>query len=57
MYFLAQLYEHQLNDVEKAKSFYERLFMEYTDSTFAIDARKHFRILRGDFEPEVERMQ
>jgi tetratricopeptide (TPR) repeat protein len=57
MYFLAQLYEHQLNDVEKAKALYERLFMEYTDSTFAIDARKRFRTLRGDFDGEPEQMQ
>jgi len=57
MYFLAQLYEHQLNDVEKAKALYERLFMEYTDSTFAIEARKRFRALRGDFEPDADQMQ
>ena len=57
MYFLARLYEHQLNDIEKAKALYERLFMEYTDSTFAIEARKRFRELRGDFEPEAEQMQ
>lgn len=54
MYYLARLYEHQLADPEKAKSLYERLFMEYTDSTFAIEARKRFRELRGDFEPQLE---
>lgn len=57
MYYLAQLYEHQLNDKEKAKTLYEKLFMDYSDSTFAIDARKRFRELRGDFEPELEQMQ
>jgi tetratricopeptide (TPR) repeat protein len=57
MFYLAQLYENQLHDVEKAKTLYERLFMEYTDSTFAIDARKRYRALRGDFEPEGEQMQ
>lgn len=57
MYYLAQLYERQLNESEKAKALYERLFMEYTDSTFAIDARKKFRELRGDFESEDEQMQ
>ena len=57
MYYLAQLYERQLNDIEKAKTLYERIFMEYSDSTFAIDARKKFRELRGDFEPEPEQMQ
>src|SRR5688500_9301708 len=54
MYYLAQLYEHQLNDIEKAKALYEKIFMDYSDSTFAIDARKKFRELRGDFEEELE---
>ena len=58
LYNMAQLYEHQLANPEKAKACYEKLFMEYTDSTFAIDARKRFRILRGDFDVEPqERMQ
>ena len=58
LYNMAQLYEHQLDNPEKAKACYEKLFMEYTDSTFAIDARKRFRILRGDFDVEPqERMQ
>ena len=52
LYNQAQLYEHQLHDPEKAKACYEKLFMEYSDSTFAIDARKRFRELRGDFEEE-----
>ncbi len=58
LYNMAQLYEYQLANPEKAKACYEKLFMEYTDSTFAIDARKRFRILRGDFDVEPqERMQ
>jgi len=57
LYNLAQLYEHQLNDIEKAKSCYEKIFMEYTDSTFAIDARKRYRELRGDFEDSPQRLQ
>lgn len=57
LYYQAQLYERQLNNPEKAKACYEKLFMEYTDSTFAIDARKRFRELRGDFDPAPEQMQ
>ena len=57
LYNQAQLYEHQLHDPEKAKACYEKLFMEYTDSTFAIDARKRYRELRGDFGEEPEQMQ
>ena len=52
LYNQAQLYEHQLNDLEKAKACYEKLFLEYTDSTFAIEARKRYRELRGDFDEE-----
>lgn len=48
LYELAQLYENQLNDPEKAKELYEKIFIEYSGSTFAVDARKRFRILRGD---------
>ncbi|MEO1517927.1 MAG: tetratricopeptide repeat protein [Bacteroidota bacterium] len=48
MYALAGLYERQLNDPEKAKAIYERIFTEFSSSTFAVDARKRFRSLRGD---------
>ena len=57
LYYQAQLYERQLNNPEKAKACYEKLFMEYTDSTYAIEARKRFRELRGDFEEAPEQMQ
>jgi len=42
------LNEYQLDNIEKAQELYEKLFLEYSNSTFAIDARKKFRILRGD---------
>jgi len=48
LFKLAELYENQLNDKEKAKELYERLFIEMTSSTFAVEARKRYRILRGD---------
>ncbi len=48
LYELAELYEHQLDNPEKAKELYETIFIDYSNSTFAIDARKHFRRLRGD---------
>lgn len=47
-YALAQLYETRLNDPEKAKTLYEKIFTDYSGSVFAVDARKRFRILRGD---------
>ena len=45
---LAELYETKLNEPEKAKVLYEKLFVDYSSSTFAVEARKRFRILRGD---------
>jgi tetratricopeptide (TPR) repeat protein len=48
LFELAELYEHQLNDVEKAMQYYEKIFIDYSGSTFSVEARKRFRKLRGD---------
>ncbi|MFN0036114.1 MAG: tetratricopeptide repeat protein [Saprospiraceae bacterium] len=48
LYALAQIYEVRMNDLEKAKEIYEKIFLEYSGSVFAVDARKRYRILRGD---------
>ena len=48
LFGLGELYENHLNDVEKAKGIYEKIFTDYSGSTFAIEARKNFRRLRGD---------
>lgn len=48
LYALAVLYEERLNDTEKAKTLYEKVFIDYSGSVFAVEARKRFRILRGD---------
>ncbi len=48
IYHLAEIYESQFGDIDKAKELYQTLFMDYSDSTYSIDARKKFRILRGD---------
>ena len=48
LFALAELYENQLKDPEKAKAIYEKIFTDYSSSVFAVDARKRFRILRGD---------
>ena len=50
LFALAQLYETNLGDVEKAKALYEELFIDFSNSTLAVEARKRFRILRGDFD-------
>lgn len=48
LYELAILYEGPLQNKEQAKKLYEQLFTEFSNSTLAVDARKRYRILRGD---------
>jgi len=48
LFELAQLHELILEDKTKAQELYEKLFLEYSGSTFAVESRKRYRILRGD---------
>ncbi len=48
LFELATLYENKLMDSEKAKELYEKIFIDYDSSTFATEARKRYRRLRGD---------
>jgi tetratricopeptide (TPR) repeat protein len=48
-YALGELYRKILNDPLKAKEQYEKIIYNYQDSYYFPDARKNFRILRGDF--------
>lgn len=48
LYAVAQLYETRLNEPEKAKNLYEKIFIDYSGSVFAVESRKRYRILRGD---------
>ncbi|WP_194766172.1 tetratricopeptide repeat protein [Tamlana sp. I1] len=45
---LAKIYENQLNEPEKAKALYEKIIFNHADSIYFVEARKHFRALRGD---------
>ncbi len=47
-YFLAELYANQLQDPEKAKGFYEQIIFNFADSIYFVEARKKYRMLRGD---------
>jgi tetratricopeptide (TPR) repeat protein len=49
LYLLAELNEKKLNNKQKAMDLYQDLLVKYPGSTFAVMARKRFRILRGDF--------
>ncbi len=45
---LAELYRKVFNEPEKAKGYYEKIIYSYQDSYYFPQARKTFRILRGD---------
>ncbi|WP_237708811.1 tetratricopeptide repeat protein [Gillisia marina] len=47
-FFLAELYDNQLKNAEKAKQYYEQIIFNFPDSIYFVDARKKYRSLRGD---------
>ena len=52
LFLLAGIQETHFNDKVKAMDLYEKLLTDYPSSLFTVEARKHFRKLRGDFNPE-----
>jgi outer membrane protein assembly factor BamD (BamD/ComL family) len=48
LYMRGRLNEEQLKNPESARKFYEDLILGYPGSIYVIEARKRFRILRGD---------
>lgn len=48
LFFSAEIYNKKLNDPEKAKALYEKVIFEHQDSIYFVEARKQFRLLRGD---------
>jgi tetratricopeptide (TPR) repeat protein len=49
-YFLqGDIYEHQLKDKDKAMKIYREFLNKYPGSVYAAEARKRYRVLRGDF--------
>ncbi len=47
-YRLAKIYEEKLQQPDKAKEQYEQLIFKFEDSIYFVEARKKFRMLRGD---------
>ena len=45
---LGKLYETALQDPEKASEFYELILFNHADSIYYVEARKRYRMLRGD---------
>ncbi|MGV3460741.1 MAG: tetratricopeptide repeat protein [Flavobacterium sp.] len=48
LFFSAEIYNKKLADPEKAKPLYEKVLFSHQDSIYFIEARKQFRLLRGD---------
>ena len=48
VFSLAELNETVFNDTVRASELYELILTDYTNSLYAIEARKRFRRLRGD---------
>jgi len=48
LFALAEIYEFQLKDLEKAKLLYEELLVDFSSSVLTVEARKRYRRLRGD---------
>jgi len=48
LYTSAQIYEYDLKNPEKAMELYKEFLIKYTNSVYVVEARKQFRLLRGD---------
>ena len=45
---LAELYEYYLKDIPKAMEYYQKIMRNFSGSLYVVEARKHYRALRGD---------
>ena len=48
LYYSADIYNLNLKEPEKAKPLYEKMIFEHQDSIHFVEARKKYRLLRGD---------
>ena len=48
VFMLGDIYENHLSDKEQAKIYYQKIITNYAGSLWINEARKRFRILRGD---------
>lgn len=47
-FLLADINEHELHNLERAKELFKTIITDYNNSLLVIEARKRFRVLRGD---------
>jgi TolA-binding protein len=57
LFRMGMLYAYPLNNLEEAKKCFEKLLLDYPNSTFAVAARKHFRKIRGDAQENPEPLE
>jgi len=48
VFMLGDLYENKLNNKDQAKIYYQKIISDYPGSLWINEARKRFRVLRGD---------
>ncbi len=48
LFFSAEIYNNHLSNPELAKELYEQIIFNHQDSIYFVEARKEYRILRGD---------
>lgn len=51
-FMTAEIYERQMKDLQKAMELYREFLSKFPGSVYAAEARKRFRVLRGDFSGE-----
>lgn len=47
-FYIADIYQHHLNNTEKASEYYQKIIFEQPSSIHLVEARKRYRELRGD---------
>lgn len=51
---MAEIYEKHLNNPEKAAEYYKKILFEFKGSLLTVEARKRYRMLRGDAAVDEE---
>jgi len=51
VFMLGDIYENNLNNKPQAKLFYQKIITDYPGSLWINEARKRFRVIRGDINP------
>jgi tetratricopeptide (TPR) repeat protein len=47
-FMMAEIYQNNLNNIEKAQEYYQKIIFNHPSSIYLVDARKKYRKLRGD---------